>query len=111
MSKRRGRGTESIHWDASRDQYSGAVDLGLSPAGTRIREKVSGKTKVGVRDKLQELHKETDAGLRGRRQRPCPRRGSAGARAQEAPGSEVQFSGVSDRIRRLRPNPPVSVQR
>jgi len=45
----------------------GAVDLGFSPAGTRIRKKVSGKTKVEVRDKLRELHKELDVGLRPRR--------------------------------------------
>ena len=66
-SKRRGHGEDSIYWDESRKRYIGAVDLGLSPAGTRIRKKVSGKTKVEVRDKLRELHKETDAGLRPRR--------------------------------------------
>ena len=56
-----------IYWDESRKRYIGAVDLGFSPAGTRIRKKVSGKTKVEVRDKLRELHRETDAGLRPRR--------------------------------------------
>jgi hypothetical protein len=66
-SKRRGHGEDSIYWDASRNRYIGAVDLGFSPAGTRIRKKVSGKTKVEVRDKLKELHKEVDAGLRPRR--------------------------------------------
>jgi integrase len=66
-SKRRGHGEDSIYWDASRNRYVGAVDLGLSPAGTRIRKKVSGKTKVEVRDKLRELHKEVDVGLRPRR--------------------------------------------
>jgi integrase len=66
-SKRRGHGEDSIYWDASRNRYIGAVDLGFSPAGTRIRKKVSGKTKVEVRDKLRELHKEIDAGLRPRR--------------------------------------------
>ena len=66
-SKRRGHGEDSIYWDESRKRYIGAVDLGFSPAGTRIRKKVSGKTKVEVRDKLRELHKETDAGLRPRR--------------------------------------------
>lgn len=65
--KRRGHGEDSIYWDESRKRYIGAVDLGFSPAGTRIRKKVSGKTKVEVRDKLRELHKETDAGLRPRR--------------------------------------------
>jgi integrase len=66
-SKRRGHGEDSIYWDESRKRYIGAVDLGFSPAGTRIRKKVSGKTKVEVRDKLRELHKESDAGLRPRR--------------------------------------------
>jgi DNA-binding PucR family transcriptional regulator len=66
-SKRSGHGEDSIYWDESRKRYIGAVDLGLSPAGTRIRKKVSGKTKVEVRDRLRELHKETDAGLRPRR--------------------------------------------
>lgn len=65
--KRRGHGEDSIYWDASRNRYMGAVDLGLSPAGTRIRKKVSGKTKVEVRDKIKELHKELDIGLRPRR--------------------------------------------
>jgi integrase len=65
--KRRGHGEDSIYWDESRSRYIGAVDLGFSPAGTRIRKKVSGKTKVEVRDKLRELRKETEAGLRPRR--------------------------------------------
>jgi integrase len=66
-STRRGHGEDSIYWDESRNRYIGAVDLGLSPAGTRIRKKVSGKTKVEVRDKLRELHKQVDVGLRPRR--------------------------------------------
>jgi integrase len=66
-SKRRGHGEDSIYWDASRNRYIGAVDLGFSTAGARIRKKVSGKTKVEVRDKLKELHKEGDVGLRPRR--------------------------------------------
>jgi hypothetical protein len=66
-SKRRGHGEDSIYWDASRNRYIGAVDLGFSPAGTRIRRKVSGKTKAEVCDKLRELHKELDVGLRPRR--------------------------------------------
>jgi hypothetical protein len=65
--RRRGHGEDSIYWDESRSRYIGAVDLGFGPAGTRIRKKVSGKTKVEVRDKLRELHKETEAGLRPRR--------------------------------------------
>jgi hypothetical protein len=41
--------------------------LGFNAAGTRVRKKVSGKTKAEVRDKLRELHKELDAGLKPRR--------------------------------------------
>lgn len=57
----------TVYWDASRNRYIGAVGLGFSPTGIRIRKKVSGKTKVEVRDKLRELHKELDVGLRPRR--------------------------------------------
>jgi len=66
-SKRRGHGEDSIYWDASKGRYTGAVSLGFSPAGTRIRKKVSGRTKAEVRDKLRELHQQVDSGLRPRR--------------------------------------------
>jgi hypothetical protein len=42
----------------------GAVSLGFTPDGKRIRRKVSGKTKQEVRDKLKALHQELDAGVR-----------------------------------------------
>jgi integrase len=66
-STRRGHGEDSVYWDATKNRYVGAIDLGLSPAGTRIRKKVRGKTKTEIRDKLRELHKEIDAGLKPRR--------------------------------------------
>ena len=66
-SKRRGQGEDSIYWDASKNRYIGAVSLGFSPAGTRIRKKVTGRTKTEVRDKLRELHKQVEGGLRPRR--------------------------------------------
>ena len=43
LSKRRGQGEDSIYWDASKIRYIGAVSLGFSPAGTRIRKKVTSK--------------------------------------------------------------------
>ena len=49
------------------NRYIGAVSLGFSPSGTRIREKVTGRTKTEVRDKLNELHKQVESGLRPRR--------------------------------------------
>ena len=65
--RRRGHGEDSIYWDESRKRYIGAVDLGLSPDGSRIRKKASGKTTVEVRDKLRELQ-----GDRRRAGRPQP---------------------------------------
>ena len=67
MSKRRGQGEDSIYWDAAKNRYVGAMSLGFSPAGTRIRKKVMGRTKTEVRDKLKELHKQVEGGLRPRR--------------------------------------------
>ena len=52
-SKRREQGEDSIYWDESKGRSIGAVSLGFSPAGTRIRKKVSGQTKTEVRDKLR----------------------------------------------------------
>ena len=67
ISKRRGQGEDSIYWDESKNRYIGAVSLGFSPAGTRIRKKVTGRTKTEVRDKLRDLHKQVEGGLRPRR--------------------------------------------
>ena len=65
--KRRGQGEDSIYWDSSKNRYIGAVSLGFSPSGARIRKKVTGRTKAEVRDKLRELHQEVQSGLRPRR--------------------------------------------
>jgi integrase len=65
--KRRGQGEDSIYWDSSKNRYVGAVSLGFSPAGTRIRRKVTGRTKAEVRDRLRGLHQEVDSGLRPKR--------------------------------------------
>jgi hypothetical protein len=65
--RRRGQSEDSIYWDASKKRYVGAVSLGFSPSGTRIRKKVVGRTKTEVRDKLKELHKQVESGLRPRR--------------------------------------------
>ena len=43
------------------------MSLGFSPSGTRIRKKVVGRTKTEVRDKLKELHRQVESGLRPRR--------------------------------------------
>jgi hypothetical protein len=64
---RRGQGEDSIYWDATKNRYIGAVSLGFSPSGTRIRKKVVGRTKTEVRDKLKELHRQVESGRRPKR--------------------------------------------
>jgi hypothetical protein len=61
-SERRGHGADSIYWDESKNRFVGAVSVGFSPSGTRVRKKVTGRTKAEVRDKLRELHKQVEGG-------------------------------------------------
>ena len=63
-SKRRWRGEDPIYWDAAKNCYVGAVSLGYSPSGTRIRKRVMARTKTEVRDKLKELHQQAERGVR-----------------------------------------------
>jgi hypothetical protein len=50
--RHRGHGEDAIYFAAAKNRYVGAVSLGFTPDGKRIRRKVSGKTKQEVRDKL-----------------------------------------------------------
>jgi integrase len=49
---------------ASRSRYVGAVSLGYTADGKRLRRTVLGRTKQEVRDKLKALHAELDAGVK-----------------------------------------------
>src|SRR5262245_65549175 len=62
--RRKGHSEDAIYFDAAKNRHVGAVSLGFTPDGKRIRRKVSGKTKQEVRDKLKALHRELDAGIR-----------------------------------------------
>jgi hypothetical protein len=61
---RRGHGEGSIYRDAANGTWVGAISLGWRPDGTRIRRKVTGRTKTDVREKLKRLRVEADAGLK-----------------------------------------------
>jgi hypothetical protein len=61
---RRGHGEGSVYRDAANGTWVGAVSLGWRPDGSRIRRKVTGRTKTKIRDKLKKLQAETDAGLK-----------------------------------------------
>ena len=50
FGKRRGRGEDSIYWDSAKERFVGAVSLGYSASGARVRKKVMGRTKTEVRD-------------------------------------------------------------
>jgi len=63
-AKRRGHGEDAIYFAAAKNRYVGAVSLGYTPEGKRIRPKVYGRTKQDVRDKLKALHQELEAGIR-----------------------------------------------
>ena len=63
-AKRRGHGEDAIYFAAAKNRYVGAVSLGYTPEGKRIRRKVYGRTKQDVRDKLKALHQELEAGIR-----------------------------------------------
>jgi hypothetical protein len=63
-AKRRGHGEDAVYFAAAKPRYVGAVSLGYTPEGKRIRRKVYGRTKQDVRDKLKALHQELEAGIR-----------------------------------------------
>ena len=63
-SRRRGFGEDAIYFVAARNRYVGAVSLGYTADGKRLRRTVLGRTKQEVRDKLKALHAELDAGVR-----------------------------------------------
>ncbi len=72
---RRGFRDDAIYFDHSGDcrdaryhkgcpgRWRGAVSLGYSPDGKRIRRKVGGRTKQEVKDKLEALHADLSAGI------------------------------------------------
>jgi hypothetical protein len=59
---RRGHGEGSVYRDAANGTWVGAISLGWRPDGTRIRRKVTGRTKTEVREKLKQIQAEADAG-------------------------------------------------
>ena len=61
---RRGHGEGSVYRDAANGTWVGAISLGWRPDGSRIRCKVTGRTKTEVREKLKKLQAEADAGLK-----------------------------------------------
>jgi hypothetical protein len=61
---RRGHGEGSVYRDAANGTWVGAISLGWRPDGTRIRRKVTGRTKTEVREKLKQIQAEADAGLK-----------------------------------------------
>jgi hypothetical protein len=62
--RRRDRGDGTIVWDKVNKCYVGSISLGYNDDGTRKRPSVRGKTKTEVKDKLDKLREEVNAGIR-----------------------------------------------
>ncbi|MFF7377408.1 tyrosine recombinase XerC [Streptomyces massasporeus] len=63
-AQRAGHGADTIYWDPAKKSYVGAVSLGYAPNGKRRRPKVYGKTKTEVRQKIRDLKKEVQTGVK-----------------------------------------------
>ena len=61
--RRRDRGDDGIWWDRANHHYVGAVSLGFDSDGKRNRPTVRGRTKAEVKEKLDKLHDELNAGI------------------------------------------------
>jgi integrase len=62
--RRRDRGDDGIWWDKANKCYVGAISLGFKSGGKRNRPSVRAKTKAEVKDKLDKLRDEIEAGIR-----------------------------------------------
>ncbi|MFI6345191.1 tyrosine recombinase XerC [Streptomyces sp. NPDC050560] len=63
-TQRAGHGADTIYWDPVKKSFVGAVSLGYAPNGKRRRPKVYGKTKTEVRNKIRDLKKELQTGVK-----------------------------------------------
>ena len=62
--RRRDRGDGTIWWDKINKCYVGSISLGFNGDGSRKRPSVRGRTKTEVKEKLDELRQEINAGVR-----------------------------------------------
>ena len=62
--RRRDVGDDGISWDKTNKVWVGTISLGFDSDGKRDRRTVRGKTKTEVKDKLDKLHDEINAGIR-----------------------------------------------
>ena len=60
----RDHGDDGIHWDKINKCYMGTISLGFKPDGQRVRRTVRGKTKAEVKDNLDKVYAEINAGIR-----------------------------------------------
>jgi integrase len=63
-TRRAGHGEDTIYWDDAKNRYVGAVSMGYAPNGKRRRPKVYGKTKTEVRNKIRDLKREMQTGVK-----------------------------------------------
>lgn len=69
MTKRRSRGDGGLHWDDQRHRWIASVTVGYTPSGKRIVKKASGRTKTEAKDKLKQIIRDYEDGLKVSAQR------------------------------------------
>lgn len=67
--RRRDYGDDGVSWDKINKVYVGTISPGLGSDGKRDRRTARAKTKTEVKNRLDALHDEINAGIRTRRRR------------------------------------------
>ena len=63
MGQRRDKGSGSITYDTNADRWVARLNLGITPAGKRVRVKATAPTRAEARRKLEQLRDKHLAGV------------------------------------------------
>ena len=64
MSARRARGEGTLHWHEKRQRWIAATTIGYDGRGKRVVRSGPGRTKTEAKDKLREMLRDRDDGIR-----------------------------------------------
>jgi integrase len=64
MSGRRARGEGTLHWHVKRQRWIAATTIGYDGRGKRVVRSASGRTKTEAKNKLREMLRDRDDGIR-----------------------------------------------
>ena len=63
MGQRRDKGSGSLTYDANANRWVARLNLGITPAGKRVRVKATAPTRAEARRKLEQLRDKHQAGV------------------------------------------------